>query len=439
VRDSFIAGRAGVSASAGTWVLERLRVTVKVTGIQVGGTASLQDSLIRVSGDPGVGSVAIEKLGPGVLAADHVTLVGGADATYGGSSAITTAGTATLSVKNSILAGSFSGSSFLRYATGGGSANIAVGHSNFAPPPDNHVDATAGQGVFQEAPNGTNTNVDPEFVDPVLSLESPTVDFRLRHDSPLIDKGEPGGLQGQDLGGEPRLVDGDGANGATRDMGAYEYQRRAPAAVIAAPGAGVFAAGTPLAFSAAGSGDPDAGDSLEYGWSFGDGASAQGVHASHVYDSGGDRVVTLTVTDSTGLTASATRALLVEVPGSGPDPIDRIAPAVSSVSLSARAFRVYARAAAAGRVPRGTRVRFRLSEAASVRFDVRRRAGGRRIGSFVRSARAGLNSVRFTGRLRVRGRTLSLAPGRYRLTIVATDAARNRSEARRVTFRVLRS
>ena len=254
-----------------------------------------------------------------------------------------------------------------------------------------------------------------------------------------------------DLDGELRLVDGDGADGAARDMGAYEYQRRAPSAVIAAPGGTAFAAGAPVAFSAAGSSDPDAGDTLEYSWSFGDGATATGAAPSHTYDSGGPRTITLTVTDPTGLTATATKELLVESPplgsGSGPGtgagpgtaPVDAIAPALSSVSLSAAAFRVDARAAAAGRVSRGTRVRFSLSEAATVRFVIRRRSGGRRIGSFVRAAGAGRNSVRFAGRLRVRGRTLSLAPGRYRLTLVAKDASGNRSPARRLPFRVVAS
>jgi hypothetical protein len=89
-------------------------------------------------------------------------------------------------------------------------------------------------------------------------------------------------------------------------------------------------------------------------------------------------------------------------------------------------------------VPRGTRVRVSLSEAASVRFVVRRRSDGRRIGSFVRPAASGQSSVFFSGRLRVRGRALSLAPGRYRLTLVATDPSGNRSAARRLSFRVLR-
>jgi hypothetical protein len=439
VSDSFIAGRFGVAASTGTWTLERLRVTGRLQGIQVGGTATLHDSLIRVLGETGHGSVGIEKLGPGVLAADHVTIFGGPEASYGANSVITGPGTSTLNLKNAILAGTFSGSTFSRWAAGGGTANIVVGHSNFAPPAQSWVDGSVGPGVFQQTPYGTNTNLDPRFVDPLVTLENPSVDFRLRHDSPVIDKGEPGGNQGMDLAGEPRLVDGDGADGPTRDMGAYEYQRRAPTAVIAAPGGGPFAVGLPVAFSAAGSGDPDAGDSLEYAWSFGDGAGAAGAATSHAYDSGAERTVTLTVTDPTGLSATATRALLVEGPVPGSDPAtgpspgtgagagDEIAPALASVSMAKPAFRV----------PRGTRIRFGLSEAAGVRFTIRRRSGGRLIGSFVRSAGAGPNSVRFSGRLRVRGRTLSLARGRYRLTLVATDAAGNRSVARRVSFRVV--
>ncbi len=451
VSDSFIAGASGLRTDAGsTWTMERIEVSAKHIGVSSGGTTSLRNSVVRVSGDPASPSAtqALYKSGPGVLSADHVTIYAAPGVSWGAIVVITQAGTATINMKNSIMFGS-PYSTFARTALGGGTANIVVGHSNFAPPAPEWVDAGAGPGVFQQTPNGTNTNEDPRFVDPSITLESPTVNFRLRHDSPLIDQGQPGGDQGMDLAGELRLVDGDGADGPTRDMGAYEYQRRTPTAVIAAPGAGPFALGAPLAFSAAGSSDPDAGDSLEYAWSFGDGADAAGAGASHAYDSGGERTVTLTVTDPTGLTATATRALLVEGPlpgsdpgtGSGPGPGagpgDDIAPALASVALSAPAFRVDARAAAAGRVPRGTRVRFGLSEAASVRFTIRRRSGGRRIGSFVRSAGAGPNSVRFSGRLRVRGRTLSLAPGRYRMTLVATDAAGNRSLARRVPFRVV--
>jgi len=54
-------------------------------------------------------------------------------------------------------------------------------------------------------------------------------------------------------------------------------------------------------------------------------------------------------------------------------------------------------------------------------------------GSFSRASTAGLNSFRFTGRLRGK----KLRPGRYRLVMVATDAAKNKSKPRRAKFRVV--
>jgi hypothetical protein len=429
VRDSFIAGIYGVLAPTGTWTLERLHIAAKYMGVQSGATTSLRNSLVRVQGEAGYPSstYGLYLFGTGALAADHVTIQGGPNVTYG-AVVSPNSGTATLTMTNSIVSGPFAATSFAREASASATANITIGHSNFPAPVPSWVDASAGPGVFQQTPAGTNMDADPKFVDPSVTLASPTVDFRLRHDSPLIDKGEPGGFQATDLAGGLRLV-------GVRDMGAYEYQRRAPTAVIAEPSAGAVAAGASVGFSAAGSGDPDPGDSLEYTWSFGDGATATGPAPSHAYEAAGQRTVTLTVTDPTGLTATATRELQVEgpMPGTGPGPgpgpgteaADEIAPVLSSVSLSARAFR------------RRTRVRFSLSEAAAVRFAVRRRSDGRRLGSFVRPAAAGRNSVRFAGRLHLRGRPVSLAPGRYRLTLVARDPSGNRSAARRLPFRVM--
>ena len=73
---------------------------------------------------------------------------------------------------------------------------------------------------------------------------------------------------------------------------------------------------------------------------------------------------------------------------------------------------------------RRSRVRFRLSEAADVRLVVRRRGGRAR--SVTVAGRAGANTARIPLRAR----------GRYRVTAVATDAAGNRSVARRIGFRV---
>ena len=107
----------------------------------------------------------------------------------------------------------------------------------------------------------------------------------------------------------------------------------------------------------------------------------------------------------------------------------------------------------------GTRASYSLSRPARVRFTVERQTVGRRVGgrcvasrrsnggrprctryvalggSFSRSGAAGQNAFRFTGRLS--GRTL--APGRYRLVGVPTDAAGDVGAPSRARFRVLRT
>jgi hypothetical protein len=138
---------------------------------------------------------------------------------------------------------------------------------------------------------------------------------------------------------------------------------------------------------------------------------------------------------------------------------DAVSPSV--LALSVRPARFVALNSGASLLPaakRGTRVRYRLSEDASARFTVQRVVPGRRVGrrcvapnrrnrgrrrcrrhrsvpgSFSHRGIAGTNGFRFSGRLRGR----KLRPGAYRLTIVATDAAGNRSAPRRGAFRIVR-
>ncbi len=69
-----------------------------------------------------------------------------------------------------------------------------------------------------------NTHVDPQFVSTLFS------DLRLTSSSPMIDAGEQlGGIQGRDIAGVPRVLNGDaGLFGVRRvDMGAHEYNRLA--------------------------------------------------------------------------------------------------------------------------------------------------------------------------------------------------------------------
>jgi hypothetical protein len=106
---------------------------------------------------------------------------------------------------------------------------------------------------------------------------------------------------------------------------------------------------------------------------------------------------------------------------------------------------------------RGTTFRYAISESARVVFTIELTAKGRRVGNrcvkptpanrrkractrytlvgrFARSAVTGANTKSFSGRI---GRK-RLSPGSYRATLVATDAAGNRSKPRYVLFRVVR-
>ncbi|MEY2516110.1 MAG: hypothetical protein QOJ89_3468 [bacterium] len=135
-----------------------------------------------------------------------------------------------------------------------------------------------------------------------------------------------------------------------------------------------------------------------------------------------------------------------------------LAPALSA--LSARPARLRAAktgsSIAAARAKRGTTVRFRLSETARVTFRLQRRGAGRRVGSSCRRAtsrnrtrrrcdltlagsfsfagKAGLNSLRFSGRLR----GAALAPGRYWLRATPRDAGGRTGVSKRVAITVLR-
>jgi hypothetical protein len=109
------------------------------------------------------------------------------------------------------------------------------------------------------------------------------------------------------------------------------------------------------------------------------------------------------------------------------------------------------------RVRRGTTFLFRLSEAAKFRIKIERVRGGRRVkgrclkprrryrhkrrcrryrkvGTIKGAARKGGNRKRFSGRIKGR----ALRRGRYRATIVATDAEGAKSKPRRLRLRIAR-
>jgi hypothetical protein len=117
---------------------------------------------------------------------------------------------------------------------------------------------------------------------------------------------------------------------------------------------------------------------------------------------------------------------------------DTTAPRVTAATLSRRRFRAASRGrSAASAVAAGTKVRYTLSEPATSGFRVQRRKGRRYVtlqGRFKHAGNMGTNHFKFTGRLRGR----KLRPGRYRLVMVAVDAAANKSPRKRLRFQIVR-
>jgi hypothetical protein len=139
---------------------------------------------------------------------------------------------------------------------------------------------------------------------------------------------------------------------------------------------------------------------------------------------------------------------------------DSIPPAFLSASFKPKSFlRGSKPTAVVGRKKKkkktGTKIRYTLSEPATVTMLIERRAKGRKVkrrcravtrknrkkrrctrwiksGTLSRRSVQGLNTVAFSGRV---GRK-KLKPARYRMTLVAVDAAGNRSVPRRLSFRV---
>ncbi|MBL8299252.1 MAG: PKD domain-containing protein [Rhodanobacteraceae bacterium] len=75
-------------------------------------------------------------------------------------------------------------------------------------------------------------------------------------------------------------------------------------------------AGVDIAFSSAGSSDPD-GSISSYNWDFGDGGSSAAANPVHRYTAAGNYAVTLTVTDNKGASKQATTSSVVTDPNSG--------------------------------------------------------------------------------------------------------------------------
>jgi hypothetical protein len=163
------------------------------------------------------------------------------------------------------------------------------------------------------------TNVNLNGADP--GVTSVLGDFRPAFNSVLVDRGVPGGLLAgeptTDLFGLPRLVDGNGDGTLRRDIGAFEYQRSAPAIGSAGATPTTVGIGEPISLSATAT-DADPGESPGFTWTFDDGGSASGDSVQHAWATPGAHTATVTATDPAGASSSATVAVTVNAPPAAP-------------------------------------------------------------------------------------------------------------------------
>jgi FG-GAP-like repeat len=136
----------------------------------------------------------------------------------------------------------------------------------------------------------------------------------------------------------------------------------------------------------------------------------------------GTRTATLSLPDSPGTQT-------VALTGRGRDVTK---PVLSGLKLSRKRFKVGRKPTARSAAKAGTKIRYRLSEAATVRLTIQRR-GKKKKYVLRRKGKSGANSVAFSGRVGKK----RLRAGRYRLTVTATDAAGNVSAKRTLRFRIV--
>lgn len=417
IRNSSLVGDgAGIDAANANLILERSTVTGKRSAVVAGGSGTLTvyNAVLKLTGAQ-FGDAAITALSGAEAQIRHATLVGA-----GGSAGVFTdasSNSTTVTIFDSIIEDfEFA---IRCFGENGHETAFGVSYSNW-------IDPVQENGGCNKTVGAGNTTIEPQFVNKVFR------DFRLKAPSPLIDAADPGSPFKVDRLNLPRPVDGDGVGGPRSDMGAYEYQRQAPKASIQAPT--TAAIGEAVAFSASGSSDPDAGDLLGYAWDFGDGGNAAGFAPEHAFAAGGDYTVKLTVTDPTGLAATATAQVQVPAapaggtPGGGGEPAGGTPAAAQLSDLRAVPKRI-SRGKGKPKLLRGAGkgIRFRLSAPANVRLTLARCAGKtgcakKRAVSGSRSfdAPAGTSTIRFRGRLTGK----LLPPGRYlaKLSIAGHEA-----------------
>jgi 6-phosphogluconolactonase (cycloisomerase 2 family) len=183
---------------------------------------------------------------------------------------------------------------------------------------------------------------------------------------------------------------------------------------------------------------------VRYDWDFGDGTTLAdgGATQRHTYAKAGVYDVKLTVTDAQGCSSHQVYTGQSTVCPGGSAAAKTVKldtlPAITALSVSRRAFATASAGAAASskKSKVGTVFRYKLSEAAKVKFKIERRKGKKfkQAGPPLSAkGKKGKNKLRFSGKLRHK----ALPPGSYRATAVAIDSSGGRSASRSVSFRIV--
>ena len=309
LEDTSIEGTTGIVADAATLALTRVRVTagalsgpgstggsaMRVTG----GTVTVDDSAFALAG--AADDAAIDVRAPsGATAVTlrsvtvHPMVGENQPATAQGVRAECTGGTADVEVRDTVATA---------YATD--LVSIGTGCS---------IDRQGAAYATADVVGGATLDAGSFLFDtPVMGRT--WVEATPTFGSVLIDhsSGRPLRNGETDLNGLPRIVDG------WRDIGAYEYQHRAPQLTL--EGATKAVINTVLDFVAHGT-DPDR-DPITLAWTFdGKPVAAGDLSFPELFEprftSLGDHVVAATVTDSSGLSTRVERTVKVVNPGGDP-------------------------------------------------------------------------------------------------------------------------
>jgi PKD domain len=392
---------AGVQADGAGAAVQASRLSSRGVprplGATFGGSLTVRDSLLVLP--PGVPATALNAGDnnnatnfTSTIAADRVTVVGDPAVSQTGASVFANSAgdDYEISLHDSVVVGV---AKPLQCNSTAGKGSTTADWSNLP-----GGDSSGGPGCTVARTNAVSGS--PIFVD------APGGDYHQRYDSPLIDVGDPAPFTlTDDLGGLTRPF-------GRVDLGAFEYQRRPPLASVSATPAGATT-GQDVTFVAT-AGDPDPGDSpLTYAWSFDDGATATGASATHAFATTGPHTGTVTVTDPTGQSVTASSAVTIAAPGgSGGAPVaDRTAPTITLL--------VKPRLSLAKALRGGIAATIGCSEACTYKATV------------ILGARVA-KRLHMTGHVTVAKRTTTLpAAGRQRITLKLTRKARRALSHRR--------